>query len=451
MTLMFHSNNKEHIHRIFLDNRYQDYDMDMLKNSNIHKIKISFPTHIKQKIKSIFNFEINDSYSSNCRSYKLNQITPLIDMTTIKTSDVGNNKHLYTCMCHIMGTTKELMESFNNEEKIDIMNVNCVVHTFQHYTIIESQQMNILISQDFILVFNKIMSKFMSMNQKKMFFFHNNITFSFNINNISDDMVDGNAIIHEGSMINYIYFSSNNTRQQYFNNLVNQSTKKIIKEIVYVDNTGAILKNTLEENINTTYYKNSVVEKLFVKCMMSDGDKPQIGKYTAIKTSDGTSNIKLTIDDKILYKKNNNKVMVDLVTPPIKKEDYIIGWKVVKSLNDEIRIVKLGIPYDTQRVIPIGSDFFSTYKKERCDRGAFVLDIQLPILDEIISVVPNEKVARSYIYENITEYKVGCIVEPDGFNNNPNESCGQGIHYHRDRRAVFKMWIKGYENIKYEY
>ena len=67
MACMVHHNNKENIHRIFLDNRYQDYDMDMLKNSTIHKIKISFPIHIKQKIKSIFNFELNDSYSSNCR------------------------------------------------------------------------------------------------------------------------------------------------------------------------------------------------------------------------------------------------------------------------------------------------------------------------------------------------------------------------------------------------
>ena len=449
MACMVHHNNKENIHRIFLDNRYQDYDMDMLKNNTIHKIKISFPIHIKQKIKSIFNFELNDSYSSNCRSYKLNQITPLIDMTTMKTSDVGNNKHLYTCMCHIMGTTKELMEAFNNEEKLD-MNMNCIIHRFQHYTIIESTQMSVLISQDFILIFDKNMSKFVSINQKKMFFYRDNIAYRFNINDISDDMVNGNAVINDGDMVNYIQFTSNDMKQQYFNIFINQTTKKIIKEIICIENTGVVLKNTQDGNTNTTYYENGGVEKLFVKCMMSNGNKPQIGKYTMIKKSDGTSNIKLEIDNIILYKKNDNKVLVDLITPPIKKDDYIIGWKAVKSFNDEIRIVKLGIPYDTQRVIPIGSDFFSTFRKERCNR-ALVLDIQLPNLDEIISVVPNEKVARSYMYENITEYKVGCIVEPDGFNNNPSESCGQGIHYHRDRRAVFKMWIKGYEDIKYEY
>ena len=89
-------------------------------------------------------------------------------------------------------------------------------------------------------------------------------------------------------------------------------------------------------------------------------------------------------------------------------------------------------------------------RKERCDR-AFVLDIQEPNLDEQLTVVPKEKLAKSYIYDKITYYKVGELVLPDGFSDNLDLACGQGIHYHRDRRAVFKMWIPGYEDIKYEY
>jgi hypothetical protein len=185
--------------------------------------------------------------------------------------------------------------------------------------------------------------------------------------------------------------------------------------------------------------------------MIDNNNLIQWGIFEANKTQDNID-IKLKLDDKLLYNKKNNNVIVDLISPPISaNQEYIIGWKVGKNVNGEKRIIKLGIPFDAIKLIPIGDDFFASCRKERCNK-ALVLDIQELNLDEQITVVPRERSAYSYIYSNNnTEYKIGEQIIPDGFNNNNMESCGQGIHFHRDRRAVFKMWIEGFENIKYEY
>jgi hypothetical protein len=121
----------------------------------------------------------------------------------------------------------------------------------------------------------------------------------------------------------------------------------------------------------------------------------------------------------------------------------IIGWKVGKSVEGEQRIIKLGIMPDAQIVRPIDEEYFIAHNKERCDK-AIVMDIQLPIVDKEISVVPNEMVAYSYVYKSEKtnfDYKVGQEVIPDSFNSDENIGCAQEIHYFQNRIDLFKAYI----------
>ena len=71
------------------------------------------------------------------------------------------------------------------------------------------------------------------------------------------------------------------------------------------------------------------------------------------------------------------------------------------------------------------------------------MDIQYPTEEEE-SVVPDEIVAYSYLYDKNSEsfqYRVGGEVIPDSFDENENESCTNGIHFYRDRYTIFDMYI----------
>ena len=72
------------------------------------------------------------------------------------------------------------------------------------------------------------------------------------------------------------------------------------------------------------------------------------------------------------------------------------------------------------------------------------MDIQLPNVDEEISVVPNELVAYSYVYKSFETnfcYKVGEQVIPDSFNLDENIGCAQGIHYFQNRLDLFSAYV----------
>jgi hypothetical protein len=93
-------------------------------------------------------------------------------------------------------------------------------------------------------------------------------------------------------------------------------------------------------------------------------------------------------------------------------------------------------------VKPIDKEYFNTRGKERCNK-AIVMDIQFA-MDEEISLVPTETSAYSYIFnENGIrfEYKVGMEVVPDMFDPNEDESCTHGIHFYRDRKSVFDVYV----------
>jgi hypothetical protein len=169
---------------------------------------------------------------------------------------------------------------------------------------------------------------------------------------------------------------------------------------------------------------------------------------TNTSSTNTTTTKTIKFNDAIQYNKINNDVKIDLITPKFNLNDSAIGWKLCKSADGEDRIVKLFIPAESNKVLPISDDFFDTNFKERSDY-AIVMDIQKADLFDEISVVPDEKIAYNHIYTNsIISYEVGKEIKPDGFSSDQSVSCSQGIHYFRNRKAVFKTYVPGYEFIE---
>jgi hypothetical protein len=195
---------------------------------------------------------------------------------------------------------------------------------------------------------------------------------------------------------------------------------------------------------------NTNFRQIISQCMIADNNDGSglryRGKYTG--TSLNGENIKKTItfDDKIVFDKEGDETKTNLLVDKKKymnRTELIIGYKVAKSAQGELRIIKLGITPDAQIVRPIDEEYFINHNKERCNK-AIVMDIQLPIKEEEISVVPTESVAYSYVYKsgkNDFNYKIGTEVIPDAFEPNEYIGCAQGIHYFQNRLDVFKAYI----------
>ena len=192
-------------------------------------------------------------------------------------------------------------------------------------------------------------------------------------------------------------------------------------------------------------YDNTTKQSVIVsQCMMnnSNSDIRYRGTYKEIRSNGETVKKSLQKDDELIYNKEGGQVLIDKINTKSIKNEIQIVWKVAKSETGEKRIIKLGIPIDAKIVKPICDDFFYTRGKERCDK-AFVMDIQYPTEEEE-SVVPDEIVAYSYLYDKNSEsfqYRVGGEVIPDSFDENENESCTNGIHFYRDRYTIFDMYI----------
>jgi hypothetical protein len=262
---------------------------------------------------------------------------------------------------------------------------------------------------------------------------------------------------------NYGYIKTNNQKKIFdysidsnldINEIYDYSNKETKLEIKLFGKTFTkknihISKYTKNECEFEEYYDyNNDFRHIISQCMINDNNTGlrYRGKFTG--TSYGDKNISriITFDDKIVYNKEGDETITNLLVDKKKylnRTEMIIGWKVAKSIEGEKRIIKLGIIPDAKIVRPIDEEYFITYNKERCDK-AIVMDIQLPIADTEISVIPNEMVAYSYVYKSdITnfDYKVGQEVIPDSFNSDENIGCAQGIHYFQNRMDLFKAYI----------
>jgi hypothetical protein len=236
-------------------------------------------------------------------------------------------------------------------------------------------------------------------------------------------------------------------RLDYYYN--SKNTSKKIRNITYRSNKELYSKTWQNQNqYYEIHYSNDIIDKTIIKCMMSGSDGLRYrGKQTT--TTDkitNTSSTTIKFNDQIQYEKKQNVVLTDLINNKLNMDDSTIGWKICQNITGEKRIVKLFIPSDAKKIIPIDEDFLTTNFKERADY-AIVMDIQLPDLELETSVYPSETEAFSYIYNTTFSYKVGQQVKPDSFDPRPENGCSNGVHYFRNRRAVFKTYLDSYEEI----
>ncbi len=213
--------------------------------------------------------------------------------------------------------------------------------------------------------------------------------------------------------------------------------------IIYPNNDQLEFCKKLGVN-NLHKYKSKTNTSNIISVYSKEGDNNlrYRGKYKSTSKEGKTIKEILEINDKVVYEKDEEKVLIDSISNlTLKDDDLIIGWKITKNINGEYRIIKLGIPVDAEKLKPVHEEFFVTREKERSNK-AIVMDIQLPVKDEI-SVVPKEMVAYSFVYSstNKFEYKVGCEVVPDTFCSDPAQSCASGIHYYRDRNSIFEIYL----------
>ncbi len=196
--------------------------------------------------------------------------------------------------------------------------------------------------------------------------------------------------------------------------------------------------------IRTTWNNQLQIEKCISVCTMEDKNTGLRfrGKYEDEKKDDKIVHKKLTQDDKVIYQKEGDQVLVDEINNKKVKDEIVIGWKLAATSNGEKRIIKLAVPVDAQIVKPIDTEYFHTKGKERCNK-AIVMDIQLPDEQDEISVVPHEKQALSCVFTGSKpfEYNLGQEIVPDSFDPNENESCTHGIHFYRDRGSVFDIYV----------
>ena len=196
--------------------------------------------------------------------------------------------------------------------------------------------------------------------------------------------------------------------------------------------------------VQTKYNWAQKYSHIISQCTITD-DKTGLrfrGKVEIQDKEKGSVSKKLTLNDKIQYEKSGEQVLIDKLSNIRISNEIIIGWKAVKNANGEKRILKLGIPPDARTVIPIDEEYYLNNQKERADQ-AIVMDIQMPDEEDEISVVPHEIVAYSYVYSNGPrfEYKIGQLVKPDGYNDNPDVGCAKGIHFFRTKANLFKSYI----------
>lgn len=448
--------------------------------------KMIFRNIFDNNIKNVFGFDPN---------FKINILTKqvFIELNEFLDFDAGQQQFHHQSILHIMHqiNNKNVKVIFSKDYKnmilfnefFNIIFNNNYIYSKPNLKTIENQKDKkeenyFLMTNKYInikskcfladIYFNKDQIYGTIKNSKKQHIFNLTISDNYVINKKykyenykSRIKINFNGFIDYFSGIEKNYYTKLNC---YFQEYFNPKTK-LLKTISICNLTNFFKKNNIDENIynNTTTHitNNNLTNSSVATDTTATTDTTDTTDTTNKTTSNlryrgkitqttnlETNNTNKTIKygDNIVFKKEENKILIDKLNRTKRKTDeFVIGYKVAKSINDEIRIIKLGIPPDANIVSPIDIEYFVNGYKERCDK-AIVMDIQLPIIDTEISVVPNENVAYSYIYEpnsiqNYFEYKIGQEVIPDTFDSNEDIGCSNGIHYYQDRKVLFNIYI----------
>lgn len=434
--IKFNLENKVKINDFYPDKLYSNEP-----NSNIKLSKLIL--YLKLHVTNILN----------CKSEQSNQTKLLFEeiRKEIQTfMNINNTNQYKEIMFDFVKNKYYLINSLNNNEHLLLSEIVCCILT-----------------QEYILLFPN-------------FKYFSNLT--YNIDNIEKNYIlfVNNQVYEKKNdiVINIKYdydiknsecvgygFIMDKNQKELFNIKINSQNCCVKKNYLYTNSeTNMKIKSYdfYDSNKNLEYFRynknncdfaelydhNNNKKLIISQCMITD-DTTGIryrGKYS--ETSQNNKPIKKSVhfDNEQQYLQKGDQVKIDLINQGNKKNgDEIIGYKIAKSKTGELRIVKLFIPPDAKIVRPIDKDYFISFNKERSDK-AIVMDIQLPIKDKEISVVPEETTAYSYIYKinntNSFEYKVGQEVYPDSFNSDENIGCGSGIHYYQNRNNIFRIFMK---------
>ena len=309
-----------------------------------------------------------------------------------------------------------------------------------------SKDMTIISTRDTNIAFNSNKDiLYMCRNDSYRQFYlksHNNTTIAYTstknnfkailkTNNI-DETMKINMDNMNNMFINFDYFQKDDMN-------VLTLTSKMVKS-----HNGSYYNVYKENDMNVVRSYDSKTKqcRYISQCMMTGGDGIRFrGNYSELSQDNKIIDKAIKKDDYILYNKKDEEVLVDNINSIKIRNDVMIVWKAVKTESGEWRVLKLAIPPDAMILRPIDKEYFNTYDKMRCDR-AIVLDIQLPVKDEEISMVPDEKEVISCVYKNTRlKYFVGQEVTPDSYDANPDVGCSNGIHFFVDRMSVFDAYI----------
>jgi hypothetical protein len=453
MTCIIDNRQNEHIYKQpeynFMEYCVPDKFAEFFKNSCEKPFIMTISETMKHNTLKYFGIKLNDS-----SSYK-SQIISIDDIISklINFKEISNNSNdlIFNSMDILLHDFEENIHVYNIKQQFEMFDKkpsNIIIYYCEKY--------NVIINGPIIIIKHNLYPLVIIQKQNITFYLSYNTLITYN---------DALCFInikrkYDDKLIASTYMSSPKFIQ---NTNYELSHKKIIKKYIYKslkrhNNIVCVSTKTpnkmltltsINDNLTIRHFinKRNEIDKIISQCMFSDSNTGLRfrGKYTQISDKNNT-NTELSIDDKTVFKKENNNVVIDTITAKRDKYEYVIGWKLGKSESGKNRIIKLGIPHDCKIVMPITDDFFILHRKERCDK-AIVLDIQEPLLDEIKSVVPRERAAYSCISDKSVTYSVGSYVLPDSFDDNIETSCTNGIHFHRNRKAVFKLWIPEFSNI----
>jgi hypothetical protein len=205
----------------------------------------------------------------------------------------------------------------------------------------------------------------------------------------------------------------------------------------------------------TSGVQQKVIKDMF-KIIHCPKDSPSLfAKFVSLFSSTSNKNYTYTRisnsdNEKLFEMKSGNIITNQLIVDTRKRSESVIGWKTCQLPNGQFCIVKLLIPVDADIVFPVASDYFNSYKKYRCNK-AVVIDIQKPLIDREEKVTEFDH-AVTTVHKGTAKiiYRIGAEIIPDGYDNNPENSCTHGIHFHRDRNYAFK-WIPGFDKITVNY
>jgi len=426
---------------------------DINKVDNLHLYNIMIPPNISSKLRFINNNTQYD-FTKFVPKYSISKET--LQYNFIKAyRDMSNNSIEIAYKFNYM--QNKIIREFNSfDNNFNMLNITPSPND-NSITLVDNMNNTIHINNNFaLIIINNIICVIDLTYHSNMIMFSSNFNYIaskesetiFKVTNKNDIMSVYSVMKNKNKIQNTMYnINSNNdvTTTYYYEKYENDM--KLLHHTQQKSN-GDILECYIKRNMYVEHTFNTMTntDKLVSRCMMNDMNTGlrYRGTYEETKNSEETKKL-LSRDDTIIYNKENNLVLVDEISNRRLKDEIVIGWKVAKSLPNEYgekRIIKLGIPADALIVKPIDKEYFNTRGKERCNK-AIVMDIQFA-MDEEISLVPSETSAYSYIFnENGIrfEYKVGMEVLPDMFDPNEDESCTHGIHFYRDRKSVFDVYV----------